>query len=316
LALFIVDSFPLLGFAMNPLLIVLALLSLLPVPAAIQSVGSLTLLEGSLRVIRGASVLQGAEGMRLRQGDILESSDGGFAQLEFVGGAIVALGPSSRVYIFRYGVGGKGGGDAAAADFVLLRGWLKAESNSATGLNRFETTSLAASTGNGVLIFHSDESGCDIFVESGSASIGEVSADGYPRQPKATKAGQFLSRHGGKSVANFSRPTPAFVDAMPQPFRDTLPSRLAHFTGKPVEPKAQHAVSYAEIEAWLTMPAAWRRGFVDRFESRLKDPEFRKQLETHLAQYPEWDPILHPEKYPPQGTAAPAPKSETSHPRI
>ena len=301
---------------MNPLGIALAFLWLLPASATVQGVGSVTLLEGSLRVIRGTSVLQGAEGMRLKQGDILESSDGGLAQLEFVGGAIVALGPSSRVYIFRHGGGGKAIDAAVAVDLVLLRGWLKAESNSTAGLYRYETPSLAASTGNGVLVFHTDESGCDIFVESGLADIGELSADGYPRQAKPSKAGQFLSRHSGKTVASLSRPTPAFVDAMPQAFRDTLPSRLARFAGKPVEAKAQHAVSYAEIEAWLTMPAAWRRGFVDRFGPRLNDPEFRKQLEVHLAQYPEWDPILHPEKHPPESTAAPAPNSETSPPRI
>jgi hypothetical protein len=44
---------------------------------------------------------------------------------------------------------------------------------------------------------------------------------------------------------------------------------------------------------------------VDRFAPRLKDPEFRKQLEAHLTQYPEWDPILHPEKHPPENAPAP-----------
>jgi hypothetical protein len=43
------------------------------------------------------------------------------------------------------------------------------------------------------------------------------------------------------------------------------------------------------------MPSAWRKGFVNRFEPRLKDPEFRKQLENHVAEYPEWLPILHPD---------------------
>ena len=301
---------------MNLLSIGLLLLSLLPIPEAAQGVGSITLLEGSLQIIRGTKLFPGAEGMRLRQGDLLETSERGFAQLEFGGGAIVALGPSSRVYIFRHGGRGKSGGDAAMSDIVLLRGWLKAESSSDAGTYQYESPTLAAKTANGALVFHSDESGCDIFVESGSATISEVSADGYPRGPKPGKSGQFLSRHGGKSVSSLSRPTAAFVDAMPVPFRDTLPSRLAHFTGKPIEPKAQHAVSYTEVEAWLTMPPAWRRGLVDRFEPRLQDPEFRKQIETHLAQYPEWDPILHPEKHPPEGTPTPAANSETSPPRV
>ena len=111
-----------------------------------------------------------------------------------------------------------------------------------------------------------------------------------------------------------ARPTPAFIDGMPTAFRDTLPSRLAHFQGKPAEPKLLHAVSYAEAEPWLTMPAGWRRGFVERFESRLKDPEFRRQLEVRLNQYPEWDPILHPEKHPPENAPA-VPNSQSPHPR-
>src|SRR5229473_7707162 len=94
---------------MNLLGIALVLTSLLSIPAAVQDVGTVTFLEGSLRIIRGTSALQAAEGTRLRQGDIIESSDKGFAQLEFVGGTILALGPLSRMYVFRHGMGGKSG---------------------------------------------------------------------------------------------------------------------------------------------------------------------------------------------------------------
>lgn len=294
---------------MNSLAIAFALL-LLPIPSGPQGIGTLTLLEGSLRVVRGTSVLQAAEGMRLKQGDIIESSDGGFAQLEFMGGAIVALGPSSSLYIFRHGAGANAGSDAVSADLVLLSGWMKGESSA--GSYRYESPTLAAMTGNGTVVFHSNEGGCDIFVESGSATIGEVSREGNSRPATAGKAGQFFSRHGGKGVASSARPSAGFVDAMPHQFRDTLPTRLAHFTGKPVEPKAQHQVTYVEIQPWLTMPAAWRRGFVDRFEARLKDPEFRKQLEAHETQYPEWGPILHPPENPPAAT----PNSANPHPGV
>jgi len=91
------------------------------------------------------------------------------------------------------------------------------------------------------------------------------------------------------------RPNPAFVEAMPKPFRDTLPARLGHFAGKPVEPKVDHLVSYAEVESYLRMPPTWRRGIAERFQSRLKDAEFRKQVEAHIVEHPEWDKILHPE---------------------
>jgi hypothetical protein len=275
--------------------IALVFSSLLPIPAPAQDTGTVTFLEGPLRIIRGATLLQGAEGVRLRQADMIESSDTGFVQLEFIGGAIVVLGPTTRIYVFRHGVGGRSGGEAAGGELVLLSGWLKGLSGADASLYRYASPLLAATTRSGTVVLHNTESECDIFVESGSAAIGAVSADGYVGKPTTGNAGQFFSRLPGKSVAGSSRPSAAFLDGMPRSFRDDLPSRLAHFTGKPVEPKAQHQVSYAEIQAWLTIPLEWRKGFVERFESRLKDPEFRKQLESHAAEYPEWAPALHSE---------------------
>jgi hypothetical protein len=292
---------------MNFLRIASALL-LWPMPVAAPGIGSATFVEGALHLIRGTSVLRGAEGMGLRQGDIFETADKGFVQLEFAGGTVVALGPASRLYILRHSEGravGRAGTDAA--DFVLLAGWLKAESNAATGTYRYECPLLSASVGSGsTVVIHSYEGQCDLFVESGSAAIGQVSPDGNSRQPVTGKAGQFFSRRTGKDLTSLSRSNPGFRDGMPAAFRDTLPSRLAHFADKAVEPKTDHAVSYAEIQPWLMMPASWRRGFVERFAPRLKDPEFRKQLEAHLAQYPEWDPILHPEKHPSENAPAPS----------
>jgi hypothetical protein len=280
---------------MNLLGVALVLTWLLPIPSAVQDVGSVTFLEGSLRIIRGTTALQAAEGTRLKQGDIIESSEKGFAQLEFVGGAIVALGPSSRMYVFRHGLGRKSGSDPTGAELVLLSGWLKGQSDTHAGSYRYESPLLAATTGNGAVVIHQIGSECEVFVESGSAAIGEVSSDGNTGKSTPGNAGQFFSRRQGKGLVNSSHPSAAFVEAMPRSFRDALPSRLAHFASKPVEPKAQHQVSYIEIQPWLTMPRAWRVGFVNRFKPRLKDSEFRKQLEIHVAEYPEWVPILHPE---------------------
>jgi hypothetical protein len=299
----------------NILGITLALWFLLPMPTVVQGVGFLTMVEGTLRVVRGATVFQAAEGMRLQQGDILESAGGGFSQLEFTGGAIVALGPTTRVYIFRHGAGGKGGTGATNGDLVLLSGWLKSESSAGAGSYRYQSPMLAASTENGTVVFHCDESGCDVFVESGSATIAEVSTSGNSRHPTLGKTGQFFSRRAGGGVTTLPRPTPAFVAAMPYQFKDTLPSRLAHFSGKTVQPKAQQQVSFDEIRPWLTMPSAWRTGLVDRFRPRLNDSEFRKQLDSHLSECPEWEPILHPEKNPPPSSPIEVPPSESPHPR-
>lgn len=54
--------------------------------------------------------------MSIRQGDMIESSVNGLIQLEFGKGAIIALGPSSRMYILQVSVGEMEAEQTAALD--------------------------------------------------------------------------------------------------------------------------------------------------------------------------------------------------------
>jgi hypothetical protein len=285
------------------------LLSFLPLAAAAQEIGKLTVLEGSLRLIRGASLYSASVGMPLEQGDILESSESGFAQLEFPSGPIVALGPSTRLYILQFA---PATAKAKAAHFILQSGWLKAEPNSAVGTYRYDTTLLGGSTGNGTLVFHVTSDACDIYIESAPAMIGEISREGNARQPQAAKTGEFFSRRAGKSLAVSPRWSPGFLESMPAAFKDTLPPIIDKFKTKKIALRPGSLVSYGDVHAWLTMPETWRRGFVARFKSRLSDPEFRAQVQAHLAEHSEWDRILHPEKY--QPATPPAAPPNPDHP--
>lgn len=276
---------------------------LFPPLAAAQGASTLTLLEGSIRLIRGASVFKGVEGMQVRQGDMVEISEKGFAQLEFAGGTIVALGPATRVYLLKVAAGDQrtgGGNRSRASNLILLSGWLKGESKPESGNFRYSTPLLTLASVDSSIIFHLESEECDANIESGSATEGEVRADGSWREVGTAKGGQFLFRRGGKTVSTLPRPSTEFVTAMPIAFRDTLPTRLPHFDGKKSPAlKADHAVTFVEAQPLLTLPGEWRGGLVERFKPRLSDPEFRDQIETHLTEYPEWDPILHPEKYQP-----------------
>jgi hypothetical protein len=286
----------------------------LPLSLAAQEIGAVTLVEGSVRMIRGTAVFQATEGVRLRQGDILESSAPGFTQLEFGKGTIVALGASTRVYLLSHpAVRGsdKTGEKSSAAELVLLSGWLKGESPK-TGTYRYNAPLLAAVTRDGTVLVHASGEGAEIFVESGSADIGEISPEGNWRGMGTAKAGQIFIRRAGKSVTSQARPTPTFVESMPRPFQDTLPSRMSRFAEKRVEPKRDHEVTYSEIQPWLTIGHMWRKGFVRRFEPRLRDTAFRNALDAHMNEHPEWDPILHPEKYEPK--APPATQKPVSPP--
>ncbi len=251
---------------------------LLPWPLVAQDTTA-TLLDGTIWVIRGATMLQCVEGMKLRPGAswrvrLLDSRS-----WSSVGA------PSQRSDL----PAGCLRAAANGGDFVLLSGWLKGETSSKGGAFRYNTTLLGAGTKDGTFVLHSSPGGAEIFVESGSGTIAEMSSQGSTGHAVSVRSGQFLTRKSGKNVATGPRPDAAFLESMPQAFRDTLPSRLSKFQGKkPPAPRADHEVSYAEVQPWLTIGQAWRGGFVERFKPRLKDPDFRRAVEDHLTDHPEW----------------------------
>jgi hypothetical protein len=271
-----------------------AVLAFLPSALRAEELGTFTLMEGSVRILRGTMVLRGVEGMRFQNGDIVETSSPGFVQAEFSGGTIAAIGPATRVWIH---------GSGSQRDLVLMSGWVKGETTGGGGTYRFVGPLLSASAKGGAVIVHTAPGAAEIYVETGTATISEAEST----KTMAAKAGQFFTRHTGKNVVVGPRPEGAFVDAMPRPFRDTLPSRMSRFAGKkPAEPKPDHEITYAEAEPWLRLGRGWRRLFSERFQPRLKDAEFRKSVEQHISEYPEWDRVLHPEKYenPPSAPSA------------
>jgi hypothetical protein len=259
-----------------------------------QDVGTLTLLESTpLRVIRGISVMQGVEGMRLRPGDILETGPAAAAQvqLEFTGGAIVELGPSTQVYLMSE--------TGSTANLVLLSGWLKGETTA--GSYVYSSPLASATTKGGNILLHAMADSADVFVEHGVAS---VSGGGGAAMASSADKG-FFTHKAGKPLTTAARPSPAFIAGMPIPFRDVLPSRLAKFPGPkwPI-PKVDREVSYTDIERWLMLPVAWRRNFAARFSSRLHDSAFRQAISDHIGAFPEWGPFLHPEDQKVNPTAA------------
>jgi len=274
------------------LFVIAALLVLSPMHA--QEVGALTLLKDTpLHVIRGVAVLQGVEGMRLHAGDILETGPAptAQAQLEFTGGAIIELGPSTQLLV--------SSASAASGDMLMASGWLKGETTA--GVYRYSSSLVTASSKGGNVLLHASGDSAEVFVEQGTATI---SAGPTPIPSAPGKI--FFSRKGGKPVIPADRPSGDFIGAMPISFRDALPPRLPSFAGKkPPTPKTDHDVTYAEIERWLTLPSS-RKAFAARFRPRLQDPAFRQAIEAHQSALPEWEPYLHPES---SGPANPKPSS-------
>ena len=270
----------------------LALLLSSSAPLLSQAVGTVTMVDSELRIIRGATVFVGMQGARIHRGDMLETGARGLTQLEFGPGTVIALGPLSRLLLFSY----SGSSAETQAEFVLLSGWLKGELDPKSGSYQFDTPLLAGMIKQGSLVVHAGADLSEIFVESGSASIGQVTSGGSVSQLRGVKAGDFFARQSGKNLTTAARPAAAFVESMPTPFRDTLPSHP--LKGKASELSHGREIEYVQLRPWLLMAPRWRRELVPRFQSRLSDPRFREELAAHVQEYPEWDPVLHPEKYP------------------
>src|SRR6266850_475894 len=61
-----------------------------------QTAGTLTLVEGNVELIRGATLYAATQGVRLGDGDILSIDPKGQAQIEFQDGAILNLSQGAR----------------------------------------------------------------------------------------------------------------------------------------------------------------------------------------------------------------------------
>jgi hypothetical protein len=130
-----------------------------------------------------------------------------------------------------------------------------------------------------------------VFVEAGSARI--VEAAGATRD---ARRGEYWTKSGSSLSSKPLAPKP-FVDALPRNYIDPLPALASRIKSKPAL-VADHDITFAEAEPWLV--GKDRAVFERRFAVRLRDPEFRRAVEPHVARYPMWDRILHPEKYAPK----------------
>src|SRR6266446_5727384 len=235
--------------------------------ALAQTAGTLTLAEGSVELIRGATLYSATQGVRLGEGDILSIDPKGQAQIEFQDGAILNLSQGARAMLTSIASGARGQSEIA--------------------------------------VLNAGDGSTDIYVESGAVRFSEISRKGVQRIARGAKGGEFIVRRGEQPATLGPRPSAEFVKNMPRHFRDDLPVLLDRFKNRRSEPKREHEVTYAEVEAWLKAGFPMRKNFVKRFEIRSKDSAFRRKLIDNLREHPEWDKVLFPEKYQPKDPNSP-----------
>ncbi len=277
--------------------------------AAADPVATVTLLEGPAALVRGVTRYALAEGVRLQPGDIIEVSDKGLAQIEFANGVALALSARTRMLAVS-----TSRGKSAAGDYYVMQGALKLSGVKQGASFRFVTPvfTLQPAEGAAVLVVGSGEG--SVFVEGGEARLIEPPAKGVAPAPLRLKSGEFFTRKADRKGAVAPRPSQAFIGALPKVFLDPLPSRVARFKEREVQPRRVEDVSYAEVEAWLKAPPDIRRPLLARFQPRVSDPAFRSGLVANLRFHPEWDPILFPDKYKPKEPEADAAGAARSDP--
>ena len=262
-----------------------------------------TIVDGEMLLIRGASRLRLAEGVRLAKDDIVETTDKGrLLRIEFGDGLILDLGPESRALLAP-----RLSGDRARlpARLHLLRGVAKltvpkplAAAEGTLSSPPFDVTGVARSA-----VFIVQAGDAFVFAESGEVMLRER------RGGKATgtitlKSNEFFARSGDAKAAVAARPTPAFIQRLPRAFLDTLPARAGLFTTRDIGPKPLGEISFAEVEAWVDAEGL-RSQFATRWKALAQNRAFRDGVAANMRAHPEWDRILYPEKYLPKPAAAP-----------
>ena len=270
-----------------------ALLFFASAPALGQTVGTLTVAEGRIELVRGTTTYAAAQGVTLQNGDMLATEPKGQAQIEFDDGTILNLSRGSRALLL--------GPQSASgeAGVALYAGWVKFSRTKAAKAKPYRYLMPAArvSTAGATGVLRVGEDSSEIFIESGAARFVELSKGGTSGAGRDVKGSEYLVRRPGQALAASPRPSADFIKSMPGYFRDDLPVFISRAKGRKAEPAREHEATYAEVEVWLKASAPIRKPLVARFQSRAKDSQFRSKLIENLAQHPEWDPILFPEKY-------------------
>jgi hypothetical protein len=260
-----------------------------------------TLLEGEATIIRGTARYALAEGVRLAAGDIIEVGDKGLAVIEFPDATALSLGPRARLLAMTLPRGKPGG------DFYVVQGALKhAQPKAATTTYRYVSALATFTPVQGTITALFLPSEAAMFLESGEALVIEPAPRGVTAPSVRLRTNDFYSRKVDQKGLLAQRPPAAFIAALPRLFLDPLPSRMARYKDRELNPRPLGEVSYAEVETWLKGPPEIRRSFFTRFLPRVQDPAFRAALVANVRYHMEWDRTLFPEKYKPKPDPAEA----------
>jgi len=208
---------------------------------------AITFAEGAPRLARDKGFYRAGRGTVLRANDMLESG-AGTLQLG-AGGATVALGPASTVFIRNN------------SELVLLGGWLKLRGSAGQPFT-VVANSLRLAIANATITLHVSPDATELFAESGDALVEEQGA-GKARRSTKIPHERFAVRTGALPLRLAARPPAPFLAAMPPGFRDET---VALAAPAPVAPKFERVATFAELAPSLATQPSLRRQLQARFD--------------------------------------------------
>ena len=263
-----------------------------------------TIVEGESSFMRDASRVALAEGVRLANDDLIDTTaQTKLLRIEFDDGLMLLVAPESRLWIAPKFSADKTA--PRAARLYLLHGTVKLTSKGdATAaapiaspvfdLKSAGRDTVVSVVGGGGAVFA--ESGDVQIVERTKAKNGATTAG-----PALTvKTGEYYARPAADKGKTAPRPDAEFIKRLPRAFLDPVPSRAALFAAREVPGKPLGAIDYAGAQPWIDAEAALRPAFLARWRPLASQSEFRKGLIAGLRGHPEWDRTLFPEKYLPK----------------
>jgi hypothetical protein len=218
-------------------LLSLAMLSSALPASAAQTTG-ISFAEAPVRLVRDTSLFVAARGVRLQNGDIIETGASAI-QLEGLG-ATVALGPASRAYFKLAG---------GAVEVTLLSGWMKIQAGAAPSTTLFNAGALRVNADGSSLIIHAAPGKTALFVETGTPTVAEMQG---AKRLHATKLAreQYAVRTAKEALKVLPRAPKDFLGGMPPAFFDQLVP--VSFKGAAPAPKLERAAVFAsDVAPWL-----------------------------------------------------------------
>jgi len=292
-------------------MIAIALFASAHAVSATRPVGIVTILQGRATVIRALSQFDAAEGMRLLADDLVKTDKDTFLRIEYEDQSSIEVGPQTQLQLNHPAARKKN-----RPALYVLEGWVKLGAGKAdsNGKAAFASVAMDVIDLTGVMVMRGDSASREIFAEQGTGRW--VDRDPHGAEPVMLKQGDFLVAAQERAPKSQARPSADFMAALPRPFRDTLPFRYNLFKDRAVAPKDPQPFTYADVEPWLNAEPSVRRQFVVMWRRKADNAAFRASLDHDLQKHPEWDPVLHPEKYepPPQPAASASPAAGSQPP--